>query len=141
MIKENVEVELKEKETEETEEKVELEMVVNRAKYVAKNGEIRFGYYVSGELRGKEVKANLIPSDIGGYALIDLIFLTSETAKLRMIKSKMSDSITKQINEIVSYEMFNLDETNDEIVCKVKPWQSSDKYILDMLNRKKFKVI
>lgn len=141
MTKENVE--LKEKEIEEKveETKIELEMTVSRSKYTAKDGDERYSYFVSGDLRGKDVKANLIPTDIGGYEIIELIFLTDETAKLRMIKTKMSDQLTKQINEITSYEMFNFDESGDEIVCKVKPWQSSDKYILDMLNKKKLKAI
>ena len=56
-------------------------LLVERESY-QKDGKDFFSYFVKGKIRGKEVKARVSPSDMGGYDLLDIVFLTDETAEL-----------------------------------------------------------
>ena len=44
----------------------------------SKKKEERYTYFVKGTLRGRNVKASLIPSDIGGYDLLEVLFVGTE---------------------------------------------------------------
>ena len=114
-----------------TNEKV---LKVKREKYVDKNKEERYSYFVDGKIRGKDVKASLIPGDIGGYDVLDIVFAEDETADLVLVPYEMTDESTGQKIVGNTYEAQNVDKVTGEVYkCKVKPRQASDKSLLEML--------
>ena len=106
---------------------------IKREKYTSKENVERYSYYVDGVIRGKQVKATLIPGDIGGYDVLDIVFGDSSTADLIVVPFSMVDEKTgKEINGN-GYEARNVDENGEVYTCKIKPRQGSDKSIIEML--------
>jgi len=64
---------------------------IEREAYTSKDNESRYTYFVSGVIRNKEVRASLIPGDIGGYDVLDIVFGEEETADLVLIPYSMVD--------------------------------------------------
>ena len=106
-------------------------LFVEREKY-AKDGKEFFSYFVKGLIRGKEVKARLSPQDMGGYDLLDIVFLTDEKAELVITPSEITGEDGRLI-KFNSYECKNVDEDGVVYSCKLKPQRASDKSILEML--------
>lgn len=46
------------------------------------NGKSYFTYFVRGNVRGKDVKACVVPPDLGGYAVLDIVFNGEKSAEL-----------------------------------------------------------
>lgn len=107
-------------------------ILVQREKYV-KNEKEFYAYFVKGLIKGKEVKANIVPSDFGGYTLLDLIFTDNDNAELLATPFEFKEEATGNIINGVSY-FVNLVDTDGEVIeCKVKPAKSSDKSIIKLL--------
>ena len=98
-----------------------------------KSDEERYLYFVRGTLRGREVKASIIPTDLGGYDLLDIVFIVSKSVELGLIPYEVTDEKTGKITSGYTYEARNADENGEIYTCKVKPRQASDKSILEML--------
>ena len=98
-----------------------------------KSDEERYLYFVRGTLRGREVKASIIPTDLGGYDLLDIVFIGSESVELVLIPYEMTDEKTGRVTSGFTYEARNVDENGKLVICKVRPRQASDKSILEML--------
>lgn len=106
---------------------------IERETYQSKDSSERYSYFVKGVIRGKSVKASLIPGDIGGYDVLDIVFGEEKTADLVLVPYSMVDEKTgKEINGN-GYEAQNVDELGEVYKCKVKPRQASDKSLLEML--------
>ncbi len=114
----------------ETEKKV---LKIERETYESKTNEERYSYFVRGTIRGKNIKASLIPSDIGGYEVLDIVFGDSKTADLILVPFSMTDEKSGKEISGNGYEAQNIDENGDVYKCKVKPRQASDKSLLEML--------
>lgn len=112
------------------EEKKNLQ--VERETYESKTKEERFNYFVRGTLRGKEIKASLMPSDIGGYDLLDILFIGNKTADLIVSPFEMKNEETGEMIKGNTYIVRVIDEKGDIYECPVKPRQKSDKCILEM---------
>ena len=69
---------------------------VERECYLSKENEKRFTYFVRGTIRNKEVKASLIPGDIGGYDVLDIVFGEERTADLVLVPYSMIDEKRKR---------------------------------------------
>lgn len=108
-------------------------LVIERETYQSKDSEERYSYFVKGVIRGKNVKASLIPGDIGGYDVLDIVFGEDKTAKLVLVPYSMVDEKTGKEIKGNGYEAQNTDEFGEVYKCKVKPRQSSDKALLEML--------
>ncbi len=106
---------------------------IERETFESKTNEVRYSYYVKGTIRGKNVKASLIPSDIGGYEVLDIVFGDSRTADLILVPYSMTDEKTGKEISGNGYEAQNVDENGEIYKCKVKPRQASDKSLLEML--------
>lgn len=116
------------------ENSIKKQLFVEREKYT-KEGKDFFSYFVRGLIRGKEVKARMSPSDMGGYDILDIVFLTDEKAELIITPSEMTGE-DGRIVKFTSYECRNIDaETGVVYSCKLKPQRASDKAILEMLNQ------
>jgi hypothetical protein len=99
-----------------------------------KNGKEYYNYVVLGKVRGKEVSVSLIPSDIGGYALLDIVFNNENTLPLSVTKEQYDNNGT--LIDYLKLEVTSSDETTGEIFsATVKTTHRSDKQLLDMLIR------
>lgn len=111
----------------------EKHLIVERETYESKTNEKRYSYFVRGKIRGKDIKASLVPSDIGGYDILDIVFGVEKTAELVLVPYSMIDEKTGKEICGNDYEVVNYDENGEIYKCKVKPRQASDKSLLEML--------
>lgn len=97
------------------------------------NGKNYFGYFVSGNIRGRHVKAGIKPPDNGGYTVLDIVFDGAMEAELSVtpfeMKAEDGRNITGNIYAVTSTDP----DTGEVYSCKVKPARESDKTLLQML--------
>ena len=62
------------------------------------NGKSYFTYFVRGNVRGKDVKACVVPPDLGGYAVLDIVFNGEKSAELVSTPFEMKDDHNKVIS-------------------------------------------
>lgn len=114
-------------------------LIVEREKFVAKDGREMWGYAVHGNIRGRETKVDFNAYDQGGYEVLDMVFDINSTAELELHEESMTDSETGEVRTYTVYTVSNTDEDGDEITCRIKPARDSDKsilaYLLKKLNR------
>ena len=113
--------------------KEEKNLLIEREIYVDKENQERYSYFIRGKLRGKDVKASIVPSDIGGYDVLDIVFGEEKTASLILVPYSMVDEKTGKEVSGNGYEAMNVDENGVIYKCKVKPRQASDKSLVEML--------
>lgn len=116
-----------------TKEKEVKCLKIERETYQSKENVERYSYFIKGVIRGKSIKVSLIPSDIGGYDVLDIVFGDADSANLVLIPYSMVDEKTGQVINGNGYEAQNVDEQGEVYKCKVKPRQASDKSLLEML--------
>lgn len=100
-----------------------------------KNGKTYFSYFIKGNVRGKDVKASLMPPDRGGYSVLDIVFGDGNTADLVVVPFEMRDEATGRIITGNTYKAQTVDENGESYECKVQPARASDKSMLAMLLR------
>lgn len=110
------------------------EILVERETY-EKNGKSYFSYFVKGYVRGKEVKAGVVPPDVGGYTVLDIVFADAMAAELVLKPYEMKDEATGNIIKGNTYYVRSVDEDGLIYECQVKPARKSDKALMDMLLR------
>lgn len=98
----------------------------------SKNGETYFAYLLRGKARGKDVKVDFSPKDIGGYEPLDIVFDGTDTAELIISEEKMTDDNGNKVS-YTTYTVRNIDEDGNVWQCPVKPTRGSDKSLLYML--------
>lgn len=97
------------------------------------NGKEYYSYFISGKVRGRDVKAGLKPPDNGGYTVLDIIFGDADEANLAVTPFEMKAEDGRIITGN-TYAVESVDEETGEVYsCKVKPARESDKTILQML--------
>ena len=95
-----------------------------------RNGKTYFGYFVSGVVRGRQVKK---PPDNGGYTVLDIVFDGAMEADLTVTPFEMKAEDGRVITGN-TYAVTSVDPDTGEIYsCKVKPARESDKTLLQML--------
>ena len=114
----------------------EKRLVVEREKFIAKDGREMWGYAVHGKVRGRDTKVDFNAYDQGGYEVLDMVFDIKPTAELLMREESMTDGDTGEVRKYTIYEVKNIDEEGDEIACRIKPARDSDKSILAYLLKK-----
>lgn len=100
-----------------------------------KNGKTFFSYFIRGTVRGKEVRAGIIPPDFGGYAVLDIVFGEAMAADLVVKPYEIKDDVTGRTISGNTYAVQSTDENGEVYECAVKPARKSDKALLDMLLR------
>ena len=115
-------------------EKVEVKkcLKIERETYQSKSKEERYTYFVKGILRGKEMRASLIPSDVGGYEVLDLVFIGTSEVDLIVEPFEIPNKDTGEIIKGNTY-IARVVDNGETFECPVKPREKSDKAILDML--------
>lgn len=107
--------------------------IVNRETY-EKEGKTYFAYFVEGEVKGRKVRVNVIPHDIGGYTVLDIVFdgaqeVTFDVRPLTITKPNGEKT------EIKSLYVVSCDENGEVYECPVKAKNKSDNVLLSMIMR------
>ena len=98
-----------------------------------KNGNTYFSYFIEGIIRGKHVKAAVIPPDKGGYTVLDIVFGEAMEAELVVKPFEIKDDATGKVITGNSFAVVSYDENGESYECAIKPYRASDKAILNML--------
>ena len=103
-----------------------------RESFDGKDGKKYWAYMVRGNVRGREVKVDFVPKDIGGYEPLDIVFDVQDKAELIIGQEQITDSFGNK-SIYATYKARNVDELGIEYECDVKPQRNSDKSLLLML--------
>lgn len=98
-------------------------------------------YFVEGEIRGKEVKANFAPQskdDVMTFTNLDIIF-DGDTAPIYEERSTYKNKDGQKVTR-TSYKVIYVDEFGDEFTATVTPQKDSDKAIFEYLCRRAKKI-
>ena len=98
------------------------------------NEKTYFSYFIKGNIRGKDVKIAIMPPDLGGFAVLDIVFGNAMQAELKITPFEMKGEKGAVISGN-TYAVFSKDENGEIYECKVKPFRPSDKALLNMLVR------
>ena len=115
-------------------EKKNNKIVVERETY-EKNGKTFFTYFIKGSVRGKEVKASVMPLDIGGYTVLDIVFNGEMKADLIATPYEIKDEKTGSVVSGKTYSVRSIDENGEVYECRIKASRQSDKQLLSMILR------
>ncbi len=113
-------------------ENEEKKILVERETYEYK-GKTYFSYYVKGTVRGREVKAQIVPPDRGGFVVLDILFDASLSVELALNPYEFEDEKTHKVISGTAYSVKSVDENGEIYECPVQPARRSDKSMLDML--------
>ena len=93
-----------------------------------------FGNLTTYEVRGKQAKVQVVPPDLGGYKVLDIVYNGEMEADLVLtpFKMKTDDGQTIEGN---TFKVVSYDEDGTVYECPVKPARASDKSLLKMLLR------
>ena len=131
------------KKTEKNDEKAMLELKVVRELLDAKtkSGDDMYGYVLREQImvngKEREIRVDFAAKDIGGYDMLDIIFMTGDEAFLSVRQEHMTDEKTGEVTEYMVYEIWNEDEDGIPYVYKVKPMRESDKAKLNVILQKR----
>ena len=98
-----------------------------------KNGKTYVSYFIRGNVRGKDVRAAVIPPDRGGYTVLDIVFGDAMEAELVVTPFEMKDEASGRIISGNTYAVRSVDENGEVYECKIKPSRASDKALIGML--------
>ncbi len=103
-----------------------------RESYEGKDGKEYWAYLVKGTVRGREIKVDFAPKDMGGYEPLDIIFEVNERPEIFMTEESFTTDSGK-VKNYTEYEVKTVDEYGIEYACKVRPKRDSDTSLLAML--------
>ncbi len=103
-----------------------------RESFDGKDGKKYWAYMVKGNVRGREIKIDFVPKDIGGYEPLDIVFDVQDKAELVICTEQMTDSFGNK-SAYTIYKAQNVDEFGIVYECGIKPQRDSDKSLLIML--------
>jgi len=103
-----------------------------RESFDGKDGKKYWAYMVKGNVRGREIKIDFVPKDIGGYEPLDIVFDVQDKAELIIGNEQITDSFGNK-NTYTTYKAQNVDEYGIIYECGIKPQRDSDKSLLVML--------
>ena len=103
-----------------------------RESFDGKDGKKYWAYMVKGNVRGREIKIDFVPKDIGGYEPLDIVFDIQDKAELIITQEQIMDSYGNK-SAYVNYKAQNVDEFGIVYECGIKPQRDSDKSLLAML--------
>ena len=111
-------------------------ILVERETFVSKKtGKEGYNYFIKGVVRGYNVKAGVVPPDVGGYTVLDIVFAGAMAAELVLKPYEMKDEATGNVIKGNTYYVRSVDEDGLIYECQVKPARRSDKALMDMLLR------
>ena len=119
-------------ETQEEAASEELGVYVERRAVKGDTGKTYFNYFVKGEIQGREIRADLIPSDNGGYEQLDILFGKKTQVPLYVGRSSRTDASNKVI-KYNTYSVKFVDEFGLTFEVGVKGREGSDRSYLDYI--------
>ena len=131
------------KKNEKNQEQAMLELKVTRELLDAKtkSGDDMYGYVLKEKIvvngQEREIRVDFAAKDIGGYEMLDIIFMTGEEAFLSVREEFMTDDKTGEVTPYMVYEIWNEDDDGIPYVYKVKPMRESDKAKLNVVLQKR----
>lgn len=131
------------KKNEKNQEQAMLELKVTRELLDAKtkSGDDMYGYVLKEKIvvngQEREIRVDFAAKDIGGYDMLDIIFMTGEEAFLSVREEFMTDDKTGEVTPYMVYEIWNEDDDGIPYVYKVKPMRESDKAKLNVVLHKR----
>lgn len=108
------------------------------------DGRDYFAYLVRGKVRGRDVKIDFSPKDVGGYEPLDILFDISPKAELLMEERESESDKSNRVTKYMAYWLRVIDEDGAVWECGVKPQRDSDKTLLGYLlneTRKAAKIV
>ena len=106
-----------------------------------KSGDNMYGYVLKEKIvvngQEREIRVDFAAKDIGGYDMLDIIFMTGEEAFLSVREDFMTDDKTGEVTPYMVYEIWNEDDDGIPYVYKVKPMRESDKSKLNVVLQKR----
>ena len=106
-----------------------------------KSGDNMYGYVLKEKIvvngQEREIRVDFAAKDIGGYDMLDIIFMTGEEAFLSVREEFMTDDKTGEVTPYMVYEIWNEDDDGIPYVYKVKPMRESDKAKLNVVLQKR----
>lgn len=89
-------------------------------------------------IKEREIRVDFAAKDLGGYDMLDIIFMFGEEAFLSVRQEQMiSNEKTGEVTEYMVYEIWNEDLAGTPYVYKVKPMRESDKAKLNVILNKR----
>lgn len=131
------------KKNEKNQEQAIMELKVTRELLDAKtkSGDDMYGYVLKEKIvvngQEREIRVDFAAKDIGGYDMLDIIFMTGEEAFLSVREEFMTDDKTGEVTPYMVYEIWNEDDDGIPYVYKVKPMRESDKAKLNVVLQKR----
>lgn len=104
------------------------------------NGKKYNNYFVKSSMHGKEIKADLIAGDLGGYEILDLAFGDEKKKLLGIERSTRLDSAGKKVR-YNSYYIEGEDEIGVTFKVAIKPRETSDRTYLEYIIAKEQKLL
>lgn len=127
----------------------ELKVVRELLNNKTKSGEDMYCYVIrdyvrildkkTGEVKEREIRVDFAAKDLGGYDMLDIIFMVDDEAYLSMTDETMVDEVTKKESTYTVYEIWNEDADGTVYTYKVKPMRESDKAKLNAIIQKRIK--
>ena len=120
---------------------LELKVVRELLDAKTKSGEDMYCYILREKImvngKQREIRVDFAAKDLGGYEMLDIIFMTGEEAFLSVRQEHMTDEKTGEVTEYMVYEIWNEDDDGIPYVYKVKPMRESDKAKLNVVLQKR----
>ena len=120
---------------------LELKVVRELLDAKTKSGDDMYGYVLREKItvngKEREIRVDFAAKDVGGYDMLDIIFMTGEEAFLSVREDYMTDEKTGVVTPYMVYEIWNEDEDGVPYVYKVKPSKESDKAKLNVILQKR----
>ena len=120
---------------------IELKVVRELLDAKTKNGEDMYGYILREKIlvngKEREIRVDFAAKDLGGYDMLDIIFMVDDEAYLSMREEVMTNEETGEVTPYTVYEIWNEDEDGTVYTYNVKPMRSSDKAKLNTIIQKK----
>ena len=86
-----------------------------------KNGKSYFSYFIKGNVRGVDLKVGVIPPDVLGYSILDIVFAAGKDAELVLKPYEIKDEKTGQVTKGNTFAVRSVDEDGVVYECPIKP--------------------
>ena len=97
-----------------------------------KNDKTYYTYFISANIRGKEVRISVMPPDTGGYRVLDIVYGNQNEATLVVTPFEIKDTSGRVVRGN-TFSVQSYDENGEIYECPIKPSRTSDKSLLNMI--------
>lgn len=98
-----------------------------------KNGKTYWSYFIKGNVRGKDVRVQIVPPDRGGYTVLDIVFGDADKVEVVVKPFEIKDENTGRIIAGNTYAIQSVGENGEVYECTIKPSRISDKALINMM--------